>query len=1029
MRTIFLFLAMLLSAAAQPLPVTIDEAPSTTPAGGSFAPVMDGSGRRVAFVSAAKNLGATASGQHLEVYVKDFFTGLIRPLSVPQSAQAPLGNSQFPSLSAAGDVVFSSEADALAVGDTNRVSDIYAHDQGFPARIWLTRDSSGPLTGPIPGSSRPVIARDAFVIAFESSATNLVANDSNRLTDVFVFRAPEGFRVISVGAQPRQPGSTQEKSYAPSISADGSRVAFLSTALLPEGSNAFGAVFVRDLDSNVTHWASFNAMPGPSSGDYGYHDRPTLSANGRAVVWKSSFEFGGVPTVIHRDLESGVVTRIVSSSRFGTLPAVSADGLQVAYDYANQIFLWNATTRSNTLVSVNNSGVAANGVCMRPVMTPDARFIAFLSTATNLVTNVIGNTNFQLYVRDLQERTTRLASFNTNRRASLNGVAQTVPSISDDGAVVVFDYNGPDLVARDHNDASDVFVCNLFADEVVLVSHRNVNMASSITTGTGAPELNSISADGRRVTFTAFDDPRIVGDTNRVRDTFVRDLNSGALVNLSLDLPRFGRGRQPLISASGNAVLFLVTTNSPGTFDDIGHRLGFYHKDLMTGTLTLVDPELVPIASFGTPDLTHLMQAISADGNLVVYEKQNRQLYLRDIAAGTNQLISARHSGGGTALRGSGNALLSPDSRYVVFNNSGGDLTPPPPGGFSTYSNLYARDLSLGQTFLLSADTNGFDLRGHSVATTFSASGRYLVFSGAYEHLGGRPTRTYLYDFDTRRTTAICTNCTEPYLSADGRYVAYLRPRASSQIRDVYVQELSSGQTWLISENASATGGANNHAFAPALSADGRYVIFTSKASDLVANDANNVRDVFVRDRLRGVTLSISASGNGLSLNPILAADGRTLVFQSFANNLVDRDYNRRLDIFTTRLGAGDSDDDGMDDNWEQTYFNGLHRDGTGDYDGDGQTDLGEYLAGTDPTNEESVFEVLVISSSGFSKYLLWSAVPGRTYVVQRKAALSDAAWATISPSITADSTTASWSTVSGSAQGFYRVRVLSKVP
>lgn len=531
---------------------------------------------------------------------------------------------------------------------------------------------------------------------------------------------------------------------------------------------------------------------------------------------------------------------------------------------------------------------------------------------------------------------------------------------------------------------------------------------------------HSVSADGRWVTFTAFDDPRIAGDTNRARDAFVRDLASSALINLSLDLPRFGRGRHPLISVSGNAAVFLVETNFDN--DDVSGDLRYYHKHLVTGLVTLVDPVPVQRGSPDMLDLLHAEQAISADGNLVVYERDNARLYLRDIAAGTNQLITVTRFGG-PASRGSGNALLSPDSRYAVFHNSGGDLVPNPPSG--SYSNLYARDLSLGLTFLISADTNGAGLLGHSVATSFSASGRYLVFFGTYQGAAG-PLVSYLYDFETRRATAICSDCTHPYLSADGRFVAFRRQRPFFSIRDVYVLDLSSGATELATENITASGGGNGTTFAPTLSGDGRYVVFASKASDLALNDTNNASDIFVRDRWRGVTLLLSMAGNAASSKPIMSPDGRTVVFQSFAGDLISGDYNRGLDIFAERLGAGDSDNDGMDDNWEQTYFNNLDRDGTGDLDSDAQTDLAEYFAGTDPTNLESVFEVLAIESTGTQKRLVWSAVPGKRYIVQSKSALSLVNWQNLTQPIAATATTASLTiTSTGPDQAFYRVRVL----
>src|SRR6185369_8554002 len=116
----------------------------------------------------------------------------------------------------------------------------------------------------------------------------------------------------------------------------------------------------------------------------------------------------------------------------------------------------------------------------------------------------------------------------------------------------------------------------------------------------------------------------------------------------------------------------------------------------------------------------------------------------------------------------------------------------------------------------------------------------------------------------------------------------------------------------------------------------------------------------------------------------LLAADGRTVVFQSFANDLIAGDFNDRRDIFVLRLGGADSDGDGLDDDWEMTYFGDLSRDGTGDFDHDGQSDREEFLAGTNPTNDASLLRVLTLTGlGGGNTRLLWSAVPGRTYRAQ----------------------------------------------
>jgi hypothetical protein len=213
-------------------------------------------------------------------------------------------------------------------------------------------------------------------------------------------------------------------------------------------------------------------------------------------------------------------------------------------------------------------------------------------------------------------------------------------------------------------------------------------------------------------------------------------------------------------------------------------------------------------------------------------------------------------------------------------------------------------------------------------------------------------------------------------------------------------------------------------------------VIFASKASDLVPNDNNHAGDIFVRDRLLGTTLLVSANrqggaGTGFSSRPVLGADGRTVVFQSYADDLGEGDFNGTRDVFVLRLSGTDSDHDGLDDEWEVAYCGDLSRDGSGDFDQDGSKDRDEFLAGIDPTNRGSVLRVLKLTSlRGGATTLLWSAVPGRRYRVQFKDRLTDAAWHELPGTVTASSTTASASDRSAGpgSQRFYRVVLASEI-
>ena len=148
----------------------------------------------------------------------------------------------------------------------------------------------------------------------------------------------------------------------------------------------------------------------------------------------------------------------------------------------------------------------------------------------------------------------------------------------------------------------------------------------------------------------------------------------------------------------------------------------------------------------------------------------------------------------------------------------------------------------------------------------------------------------------------------DPSASANGRYVAFqslsdnLVSADTNYCKDVFVHDCETGQTTRVSVASDGTQGNDDSEF-PSISADGRYVAFDSLASNLVSSDTNGDWDVFVHDRETGQTTRVSIAsngtqGNGYSLWPFISADGRDVVFQSSASNLVTGDTNDCDDVF-----------------------------------------------------------------------------------------------------------------------------------
>jgi hypothetical protein len=203
-------------------------------------------------------------------------------------------------------------------------------------------------------------------------------------------------------------------------------------------------------------------------------------------------------------------------------------------------------------------------------------------------------------------------------------------------------------------------------------------------------------------------------------------------------------------------------------------------------------------------------------------------------------------------------------------------------------------------------------------------------------------------------------------------------------------------------------------------------------ASDLVPGDTNQMRDLFVYDVASSNTVILTASmlgnrsGNSISFGgPWLGADGRSVLFQSFASDLASGDYNGGPDLFLMQLGAGDSDGDTMDDDWEWAYFGTLARNGSLDSDGDGLSDLAEFQAGTNPLNKLSVLRALTVSNlASGTCAIVWSTTPQRRYHLQYRTDDAAGEWLDIPGEIVATSTTASAQDTPppGASRRFYRV-------
>jgi len=370
-------------------------------------------------------------------------------------------------------------------------------------------------------------------------------------------------------------------------------------------------------------------------------------------------------------------------------------------------------------------------------------------------------------------------------------------------------------------------------------------------------------------------------------------------------------------------------------------------------------------------------------------------------------------------------------------------------------TDLVPESLTPPSLYLRSVESQQIVRLGQAkIPPSFSGNSSTIVFESSTDRseLGDTNNRTdlFVYDSAVQRYELISVNLSGQSsgnghsrlgaITPDGRYVVFssvasdLALNDGNNTNDVFLRDRVSGVTTLISKNKDKTGSGNGPSDSSVISADGRFVTFRSSASDLTDDSLRASGQIYVYDVLTGKTRLISrsisqlGSANARCGAPLMTADGSRIIFKSFASDLTVTKGNTSQDLFyfhTAPADFGDSDGDGLDDNWEVQHFGDLSHDGTADTDGDGQSDLSEFLMGTDPKDANSVFEGKALTRTADGRVLVqWASVPGRTYVVQYKDDLNQLLWESLASAVTASAEQSELldDSAAGASQRYYRV-------
>lgn len=418
------------------------------------------------------------------------------------------------------------------------------------------------------------------------------------------------------------------------------------------------------------------------------------------------------------------------------------------------------------------------------------------------------------------------------------------------------------------------------------VSRVSVSSAGKQSTGSPSVTRQSISANGRYVTFDSKASDLVVGDTNGfLNDVFVRDRRTGVTERVSVG----PGGRQSnsysfgsVIAPSGRFVAF--ETNATNLVAGDAESNGdVVLRDRLTRTTEWVSQGLAGTQSEPFSDSRE--PSLSASGRFVAFTSTASNLvpgdtnevgdvFVRDRARGTTERVSvggARAQANGVS---GGGPQMSASGRFVVFASLASNLVP---SDTNESADVFIRDRFDGVTRRVSVGLYGAQANGRSVIPAISANGRFVAFES---------TASNLVSGDTNNSA------------------------------DVFVRDMWTGGTERVSVDGHHE--ANNGSFVPAMSADGRVITFVSSASNLVPGDTNASDDVFVRDLRTRTTHRLSVGPTGRqadtnSLDASISADGRHVAFSSLATNLVPNDTNDAIDVFVSDQRSDEDGDEPAD--------------------------------------------------------------------------------------------------------------------
>ncbi|MET0527305.1 MAG: hypothetical protein ABW003_03000, partial [Microvirga sp.] len=414
----------------------------------------------------------------------------------------------------------------------------------------------------------------------------------------------------------------------------------------------------------------------------------------------------------------------------------------------------------------------------------------------------------------------------TTTAGSQGAIDSYRPSLSSNGRYVLFESASGDLVAGDTNGRSDVFLKDMQTGTLTLISS-----GSDGTIGNDYSNDAQFSADGQSIIFTSKANNLVVGDNNNSLDVFRKNLNTGIVVRLTMSFDGVeanSHSNELVLTPDGRYAVF-TSYASNLAINDTNSASDIFLRDLATGGITRAS-----VGRDGIQADSHSSNAVlSSDGRYVAFQSfatnlvggdtnSSIDIFYKDLL--TDAIIRISTSASGTQANNSSRyAQLSANGRYVAFESDASNLVD---GDTNSASDVFRKDLLTGEIVRVSTSSGGVQAIGSSHKPSISADGRYVLFESTAHDLVG----------------------------------------ATSFNLGIFRKDLMTGEIIRLSSVGSATPDGNSTQ--ARFSADGRYIVFETMATDLITGDTNgNRKDIIWVDADRIADGAAIREGRFVELN------------------------------------------------------------------------------------------------------------------------------------------------------------------